>query len=275
METRATSQSISSEPRPETDLLDNLPVGFYRVTPEGKFLYANQKLADILKYSDLNTLLNTPLNEIYLEYGNGNDWKRLINQNSGFQATIMARCQDNSIVWVENNTRIIYDRSDAVLYYEGSLNDVTGRVKAEHALRISESKYRNMFDYFPLGLYRSNPEGELLIANQALINLLGFPDRETLLVRNAAEIYANPAQRERWAKKINAEGFTYAEVQYKRYDGSIFWAEDICKVIYDGTGNPLYYEGAVLDNDERENYVIRDGIVVIPTETIVPDGTVI
>lgn len=273
MQTRPPSQIPPHNPHSETAILDHIPVGFYRVTPAGKFLYANQKLADILKYSDINVLLNTPLNEIYLEYGNGNKWKQLITQNKGFQATIMARCQDNSIVWVENNTRIIYDRDGAVSYYEGSLNDATGRVKAEHALRISKGKYRNLFDYFPLGLYRSNPEGELLIANQALINLLGFPDQESLLAKNAAEIYANPAQRERWIEEIDAEGFTYSDVQYKRYDGSVFWAQDICKAVYDEIGNLLYYEGTVLDitqNKQTEEELIRlSNAAFITSESIV------
>ena len=58
--------------------------------------------------------------------------------------------------------------------------DITERTAVEQALRESEERYRSLFDGVPIGLYRTTPEGRMLDANSALVEILGFPSREAL-----------------------------------------------------------------------------------------------
>src|ERR1041384_6788837 len=48
---------------------------------------------------------------------------------------------------------------------------------------------RRLFDSLPVGLYRLTPTGEILIVNPALVEMVGYPEREALLRVNAAEWY--------------------------------------------------------------------------------------
>src|SRR5687768_6226949 len=63
---------------------------------------------------------------------------------------------------------------------ERRLADIAEQKRSEQALRESEERYRSVFEGVPIGLYRTTPAGRLLDANDALVRVLGYPDRETL-----------------------------------------------------------------------------------------------
>jgi PAS domain-containing protein len=45
-----------------------------------------------------------------------------------------------------------------------------------------------LFDRVPIGLLRVTPGGRILEANAALVQMLGYPDRATLVARNASDL---------------------------------------------------------------------------------------
>src|SRR5207247_1284603 len=70
--------------------------------------------------------------------------------------------------------------------------DVTGRQRAEEALRRSEESSRAVVENASYGIYRSTPEGKFLAANPAVVRLLGYAsDAELLGVDLARDVYAD------------------------------------------------------------------------------------
>jgi PAS domain-containing protein len=67
--------------------------------------------------------------------------------------------------------------------------------QAEEAVRESESLYQSLFDHIPVGLYRTTPTGQIIDVNPALVQMLGYPNRESLLAINAADAYLTPEDR--------------------------------------------------------------------------------
>jgi PAS domain S-box-containing protein len=59
-----------------------------------------------------------------------------------------------------------------------TLHDVTGRKKAQDALRESEERYRLLHEYAPIGILLANPSGQILEVNSAAIQILGSPSAE-------------------------------------------------------------------------------------------------
>ena len=49
--------------------------------------------------------------------------------------------------------------------------------------------FRELFDQVPIGLYRTTPAGKVIDVNPALVQMLGYPDRETLLSEAAEAVY--------------------------------------------------------------------------------------
>ncbi len=138
------------------------------------------------------------------------------------------------------------DGSPAYLY--SHTIDMTEAKTAELALRASEERYRTLFERIPVAMYRSNPNGDILAANPALVDLMGFPGGEGLLALSSHEVYVDPADRSEWSRRIDRDGMVMAfEAQLRRRDGSIFWAQDSARTVRDPNGEVLYYEGAIID----------------------------
>jgi PAS domain S-box-containing protein len=126
------------------------------------------------------------------------------------------------------------------------------REQALQALQESETRYRSLFDGVPVGLYRTEPGGRILDANPALVEILGYPDRETLLASSIIERYVHPDDCQQWQAQMERErvvrGF---EVQWRRHDGEVIWVRDTAQVIADAAGRVLYCDGAVEDITAR------------------------
>jgi len=67
----------------------------------------------------------------------------------------------------------------------GTLTDTTGRRQIEEALRVSERRYRALFERNLAGVYRSTIEGRLLDCNESFARIFGYASREEAL-RQAA-----------------------------------------------------------------------------------------
>jgi diguanylate cyclase (GGDEF)-like protein/PAS domain S-box-containing protein len=137
-------------------------------------------------------------------------------------------------------------------YYCAFARDITGRKRAEAALRESEERYHGLFEGVPAGLYRTTPAGRMLDANSALVRILGYPDLEALLETNVADIYLDPAERRQWQGTIAGAGAIRSfEAAVRRYDGEIIWVRFTVRAVSGPDGGVLYYEGALEDVTDR------------------------
>ncbi|HEX5717338.1 MAG TPA: EAL domain-containing protein [Thermoanaerobaculia bacterium] len=134
------------------------------------------------------------------------------------------------------------------------VDDFTDRKRSEEALRESEERYRSVFEGVPIGLYRTTPAGRLLDANDALVRVLGYPDRETLLRANVGDIYYDPQDRQRWQRTVEEEAGSRIqsfETQVRRHDGRVIWVRFSLQTIRDEDGRVVRYEGALEDITDR------------------------
>jgi len=132
--------------------------------------------------------------------------------------------------------------------------DVTARQHAEEARRESEARFQDLFEGVPVGLYRTSPEGEILEANPALIELLGFPNLPTLRSLNASELYPAPEERAGAQELLERDRAPVrCEIRLRRYNGEIIWGRDTVRAVRDRDGRLLYYEGVLEDITENKS----------------------
>nr|MBC8333503.1 GAF domain-containing protein [Anaerolineae bacterium] len=158
------------------------------------------------------------------------------------------------VINVESRSVAAFSKDDErlLMTLAGQLATALDRLHSEQAVRQSEIRYRSLFDGVPVGLFRSTPQGQLLDANQFLVKMLGYPDRESFLNSNVGNLYVNIEDRQHWKKLIEAEGMAQDfEVQARRYNGEIIWVEHSSRVEFDQEGNALFYEGSVIDITKR------------------------
>jgi PAS domain S-box-containing protein len=126
------------------------------------------------------------------------------------------------------------------------------RAQTQAHLRASEQRYRSLFESVPIGLYRSTPEGRIVDANDALVQMLGYPSREKLLETPAQALFFDPADRQRWQAEMDAKDVvSYFVTRLKRYDGTPIWVVDRARAVRDPQGTILYYDGSLVDITEQ------------------------
>ena len=164
---------------------------------------------------------------------------------------IQLRQYDGTPIWVEDHTLVVGSQEDQIIF-EGALIDITERKYAEEALTESEERYRNLFESVPVGLFRTTSDGQIMDANQALVNMFGYPSRAAFLNTKVSEHYVNQDDRAAYREVIEREGSVHAlAFQQRRYDGEIIWTEGYSQLVQEDDGQQVY-DGALIDITERK-----------------------
>ena len=126
--------------------------------------------------------------------------------------------------------------------------------RLDAALRASEQRYRSLFDHVPTGMYRTAPDGRILLANAALARMIGAPSAEAARAYSANDVYADAADRERFRDMIQRDGYVRRfETRWRQPDGTVCYVRIDARAALDADGAPLFYEGAAEDvTAERE-----------------------
>jgi PAS domain S-box-containing protein len=133
-------------------------------------------------------------------------------------------------------------------------NELAERKLAEEALRLSEIEYRSLFENVPDGIYRTKPDGQILSANPALVQMFGYDTEDELKLAGGVEnLYLDPAEREKSLQKLEKDGEIHnSEISLKRRDGSLMFLLENALAIKNDEGRIIYYEGVLTDITERK-----------------------
>lgn len=136
----------------------------------------------------------------------------------------------------------------------------TQRKKAEKALKISEERFRGLFENATLGIYRVAKNGKILLANSALVKILGFEKFEDLTKSensHQSPDYLDSSARSEFQKIIEKEGNIYGfENKWQKADGSIVYIRESARSVKKN-GRLLYYEGIIEDITSKKEMEIE------------------
>ncbi|MBZ5565342.1 MAG: PAS domain S-box protein [Acidobacteriia bacterium] len=124
-------------------------------------------------------------------------------------------------------------------------------LRAEVAVNLTESKWREFVTGAPIGIIRTTVEGQIIKANPTLLKLSGFKSLQQLNEFGLVNLYESPQDRQRLLKAVHDGPVTGFETQFKRADGRTFTASLHARLVRDGQGRPRFVEAAVEDVTER------------------------
>jgi two-component system, NtrC family, sensor kinase len=134
-----------------------------------------------------------------------------------------------------------------------TIRSILDRIDQRHRLEEAEVRFHSLFDRIPVGLFRATPAGEFLDVNPALAEMLGYPDRESLLAVHTSALYADAEAQARWRRLAERDGIVRNyEVRLRRLDGTTIWGRATARVARGETGRVLCYEGSLEDITERK-----------------------
>jgi PAS domain S-box-containing protein len=133
------------------------------------------------------------------------------------------------------------------------IQDVTEQKRTQAALLANEQSFRSFIENAGVGVYRSTPDGKIVMANSALLRIMGFDSFEEMAARNLeSEGYEPSYPRRLFREKIEREGFVNGwEAAWTRRDGTTMFVRESASVIKGPDGTIVYYDGIIEDISER------------------------
>jgi PAS domain S-box-containing protein len=169
-------------------IFENAVEGIFQSTPEGRYITANPALARIFGFTTPEEVIDyfTDISsQLYVDTQRRADFMRLIDEYgsiSEFESQIYRRNhteynsfrEHRNIVWISEKAYAVRDGKGSILYYEGTIEDISKRKRAEEALQEQLDFLQVLIDTIPAPVYYQNAQGLYVGCNKSFETALGL-----------------------------------------------------------------------------------------------------
>ena len=267
-------------------IFENAVEGIFQATPGGRFLSANTSLARMYGYESPDQFAGSVIDpaQVYVDPGDRERFQALIRKD-GFIQQFETRMykKDGEIRWASINVRAAKDEGGETCLYEGSVEDITDRKRAEEDLftsrlhlsdaadlaRIAHWEYDEASDefvfndaFYALYATTSDREGGYRMARDEYVRGFVHPDDAAALRRRIEENRAHP----------RSDDLRQYEHRAIRRDGEVIHVLTRTRVTIDDDGRVAKVMGVNQDITERKkteerlliaNFAIQSSISAI------------
>jgi sigma-B regulation protein RsbU (phosphoserine phosphatase) len=239
-------------------VFDHLVEGVFRTTVDGHYLLANVALAKIYGYDSAVELMANIKDigrRLYVETGRRAEFVRLMQESdtlSGFESQIYRK--DGSVIWIEENCRAVRDGQGKLLYYEGTVEDITAQRQMADALKRSESLYHSLVETMPQGVFRRDLQGKFTFANQPYCKHVGRK-LEDILGKSDFDFFSQEAAGKYWQDDLaimeRGETMEITEATQPVGSDEMHYHHVIKTPLRDETGKVIGLQGMFWDITEK------------------------
>ncbi len=218
-----------------TEFFDNLPVGIYRSTLEGKIVFCNKAFAKIFGFDSVSKLNGYPVINLYVnKKDRGNFVRVLIDKGWVGNLSMPFRRRDGTTIWCELTSKAVLDDDGVVVFIDGIVRETT----AEIVEKELAADFNGLADTIIL---KTDLQGNILDINQLGVETFGI-DRGELLGKSLIE-YISPQERE----DFDLFGFKYSNSEK---------SEGILSIIdRNGKVHHLEFQASLVKKAENSNYI--------------------
>jgi PAS domain S-box-containing protein len=227
-------------------LFEGIPLGRYRTAPSGQILDINPAFVRLLGYPNRDMLMAVSVPDLYKNPEERNQWLAQIERDGIVRDfEVQFRTYDGTIIWVRDTGEAVSDNSGRVLYYNGNVEDITGRKRAEEELRsyqfeletqteelrrtqialeASLNRYLDLYEFAPLGYFTLTDKALITDVNRAGAAILGV-DKNDVINHGLGRFIAGESQDE-WDRYfvsvLNDGAKQVCTLMFRLEDGSRF-----------------------------------------------------
>ncbi|MDQ2780644.1 MAG: PAS domain-containing protein [Pseudomonadota bacterium] len=183
-----------------------LPIGAYRVASDGRQIRANPALVQLNGFDDEAEQLLCTIDldsQWYVQPGRRTEFLRLLERDGtvvGFESEVY-RYKTRERIWVSENAHRVLDEQGRMLYFEGTIEEITDRVLAREALRQSQQHLQEILELVPGMIYRTVVDAannrHMSFVSPGVRALFGLEPEQLLADGNALHRLRHPADRDR------------------------------------------------------------------------------
>ena len=229
-------------------------VGLYRTTVAGEYDLVNDALVRIYGFDSAAELLLTYRDiggQLYVDPTRRDDFARAIAEGDevfDFDAEIFRR--DRSRIWIREHARCARDEAGRILYYEGTVTDITAQKRAEEEVRLLAAAFNGVAE----GVVITGADLRVRWLNPAFSRITGYDSEELIGQPLALPILSDESEGalgELWAR-AQADAHWQGEQRLRRKSGEPFLAWLSMTLVQEGTIGGRHFVLVCTDITQRK-----------------------
>lgn len=227
------------------DLIDSFDDVLLAVSLDGQIRAVNRSFSDLVA-TPFQQIVGKPVTD-FVQEGSG-EGSQLIKRA---MPRFLERRHWTGVIQVrlKNQSSIYYfDCVAHAMMREDQIHGVTVLARDVSALRKNEARFTELFETLQEGIYITNPEGDILDANPALVRMLGYASKEELLAKRVHEILVDREERKSIKAEVERQPMLQGrEITLISKDGSSIVCLNSTAAVRDNSGKVLRYQGSLMD----------------------------
>jgi PAS domain S-box-containing protein len=223
------------------NIFENAVEGIFQSTPDGRFIDVNPALAQMMGFQSPSEMIYGFTDIAHQHYVRPQEravYRGLLEKDGvvkGFETEVYRK--DKKSIWISINARAVHDSSANILYYEGTVENITERKGVADALKALEELESSILSAIPhavIGL----KERSIIFANDSVKTVFGWTPKE-LIGKDTRVLYRNDEEYveigKRFYSALEKHQFHREEFHCRRKDGK----DIVCMVSAARIGNDL------------------------------------
>lgn len=249
---KQTEEALRESERKYRHIVESLPLGvhMYKYTSNGRLIFTGANpAADAILGVDNSQYVDKSIEEAFPSSENTelpDRYKQLCTEGGSWHSE-QVDYEDELV----RGAFEVHAFQTAPGHMATMFSDITSRKQTEEALRLSEERYRNLYNTAQVGMLRTAiSDGKIFQANQNAADIFGYDDlMEFMSTFKFSEQYVDPGVRDEVLAVVQKNGeITNYEARFRRKDGSIIWGRFSARL----DSNKKYLEGVCIDITEEK-----------------------
>ena len=236
-------------------IIDTTCDGVWVFDTKGQTTYVSRRMADMLGATP-NELIGARLQEFLDPEDRAaaeRDLHGWLARRGGAHYQHLLR-RDGSDLWTRVASNTIENRYQSIVGLLGMFTDLTEKRQMEHALQRAEAEFRIVFDASAIGIVVVDRRGYAVMANAAMLNMLGYKREEITSISFEDVTHADDVAEDRRLYSALMRGDIDNFRREKRYvtrSGKVLWVHVNASLVRSPDGMPQYAISMVEDISER------------------------
>ena len=219
-------------------IFENATEGIFQTSPGGRYISANPMLARIYGYDSPEELINSIhdiAQQLYVNPQRREDFAQMLKEKGVvYQFESAIRRKDGRVIWISENARAVQDDESQLLYYEGTVEDITALKEAQEHIRSQAA----LLDKASDAIIVQDLQHHIQYWNQSAERIYGWRATDVMGKNALGLIYQNTTVFHKALQQVLTQGSWYGGLKQLRKDGATILMETSLTLVRDAQDEP-------------------------------------